>query len=49
MEPTELGLEPRDTFEETVTLVRAMLGHEAPAAKKADLTEEDFSLMKLFA
>ena len=43
MEPTDLGLGPRDTFEETVTLVRARLEREAPAAEKTDLTQEDFS------
>ena len=47
MDPTDLGLGPRDTFEETVTLLRAKLEREAPAAEKADLTEEDFSFSEV--
>lgn len=45
VEPINLGLGPRDTFEETVTLLRAMLERrgEDSAAEGEDLTEDDFS------
>ena len=43
MDPTDLGLGPRDTFEETVTIARALLERERPTGERENLTKDDFS------